>query len=255
MQLHFIRHATLHLTYNGQRLLVDPMLSAAQAMDPVGNATSTARIPLVDLPLTDAELAQLISDTDAVLVTHTHRDHWDKRATDLLPKTLPIYTQPASEAVIQGSGFAQVHAIADQIALNGIEISRTGGHHGTGEIGQSMGDVSGFILKAPSEPTVYIAGDTIWCAEVDEALKKYQPDVVILNAGAAQFLTGDPITMNAADVITVCHAAPNVRIIAVHMEAINHCWLTRALLTAALTEAGLPNRVEMPADGAQLTFN
>ena len=255
MHLHFIRHATLQLAINGQRLLIDPMLSAAQAMDPVGNAASTARIPLVDLPLSEAELKQVIDTTDAVLVTHTHRDHWDARAIDLLPKTIRVYTQPASESAIQGNGFALVQSIGSQTTVGEIEIFRTGGHHGTGDIGQAMGDVSGFVLQSPSEPTVYIAGDTIWCAEVQEALYQYQPDVVIVNAGAAQFLAGDPITMTADDVINVCRAVPKAQIIAVHMDTINHCWLTRALLSDALHAANVRERIKIPADGVHLTFN
>jgi hypothetical protein len=47
---------------------------------------------------------------------------------------------------------------------------RTGGRHGTGEIGEKMGPVSGYVLRGPGEPVVYIAGDTVWCPEVAAAL-------------------------------------------------------------------------------------
>jgi hypothetical protein len=57
-----------------------------------------------------------------------------------------------------------------------------------------MGRVSGFILKAVGEPTMYITGDTIWCEEVKKALDIYRPEVTIVNAGGARFITGDPIT-------------------------------------------------------------
>ena len=255
MQLHFIRHATLQLVYAGQRLLIDPMLSPAQAMDPVANAASTARIPLVDLPLSADELQHLIRETNGVLVTHTHRDHWDTRAIELLPKSLPTLTQPSSETTIRDSGFNAVQAVMNQTTWNDIAIFRTEGRHGTGDIGRAMGAVSGFVLKATAEPTVYVAGDTIWCAEVAETLRTFQPDVVILNTGAAQFLTGDPITMGADDVLQVCRTVPRAKVVAVHMDTINHCWLTRALLAEALTKTGLQDHVEIPADGARLIFN
>ena len=35
-----------------------------------------------------------------------------------------------------------------------------------------MGKVSGFVLKYIGQPTLYIAGDTIWCDEVENAIKK-----------------------------------------------------------------------------------
>ncbi len=112
-----------------------------------------------------------------------------------------------------------------------------------------MGTVSGFVLRAPGEPSLYLAGDTIWCPEVEAALQTFRPDVVVLNAGAAQFLTGDPITMTADDVVQVCRALPTARVIAVHMETINHCLLTRADLRERLAQEGLAQQVQVPADG------
>jgi L-ascorbate metabolism protein UlaG (beta-lactamase superfamily) len=131
----------------------------------------------------------------------------------------------------------------------GVEVHRTGGQHGTGEIGARMAPVSGFVLRAAGEPTLYLAGDTIWCPEVEQALQDHQPDVVIVNAGAAQFLSGGPITMTADDVAQVCRALPPAEVIAIHMEAINHCLLTRSELLARLEEQGLEGRVMIPGDG------
>ena len=106
------------------------------------------------------------------------------------------------------------------------------------------------LVRPDADPGVYVAGDTIWCPEVEEALYNNEPDVIVVNAGAAQFLTGDPITMTAEDVVRVCRVAPDAQVVAVHMEAINHCLLTRAELDERLREEGLNGRVEIPADGA-----
>ncbi len=110
-----------------------------------------------------------------------------------------------------------------------------------------MGAVSGFVLAAAGEPTLYIAGDTIWCEEVRTALEQHQPDDVVVNAGAAQLAEGDPITMTAGEVIETARFAPDARVVAVHMEAINHCLLTRAELEAA----DLVERVLVPVDGGE----
>ncbi len=254
MHFQLLRHATLVLTIKGQKLLVDPMLSPAGAMDPVANAADTRRIPLVDLPLSEAELAQLIGQLTGVLVTHTHRDHWDSRAIEVLPKHLPILCQPPDEARIRDAGFTNVTAIQTEVVWNGIHLHRTGGQHGTGEIGQKMGPVSGYILEAEGEHILYIAGDTIWCAEVATALANYSPQIVVVNAGAAQFLTGGSITMTAEDVKEVCRAARSAQVVAVHMETVNHCGLTRADLRQALLPTGFADQVWTPADGATLTL-
>jgi L-ascorbate metabolism protein UlaG (beta-lactamase superfamily) len=112
-----------------------------------------------------------------------------------------------------------------------------------------LAPVSGFVLRAPAEPTLYIAGDTIWCAEVQQALERYTPDVIVLNAGGARFLEGDPITMTPEDVIEVCRSAPQAQVIAVHMEAINHCLVTRADLAFQLEAARVIDQAAIPQDG------
>jgi L-ascorbate metabolism protein UlaG (beta-lactamase superfamily) len=254
MEIRLLRHATLLVTIGGRRLLVDPMLSPAGAMDPVGNAGDDRRIPLVDLPVDEAALLALLATADAAIVTHTHRDHWDARAAELLPRDLLLFCQPTDAATFATAGFTAVRPVEEAATWGGITLTRTGGQHGTGEIGRLMGQVSGFVLRAAGEPVLYLAGDTIWCPEVADALAAHRPDVAVLNTGAAQFLTGDPITMTAADVIAVCRAAPELRAIAVHLETINHCRLTRAALRAALVEADLAGRVAIPADGEQMTL-
>ncbi len=210
---------------------------------------------MVELPLNDADLSALLAQIDLILVTHTHRDHWDKRAVELLPKSLPLICQPADVDRFRQDGFSDVQPIEREGRWQNIQLSRTDGKHGTGEIGQLMGTVSGFVLRAEGEPSLYIAGDTIWCEDVQRALSTHQPQVTVVNAGAAQFLKGDPITMSAADVEQVLRARPSMPVVAVHMETINHCWLTRAMLKTHLQTAGLAERCAIPADGEMLSFS
>jgi L-ascorbate metabolism protein UlaG (beta-lactamase superfamily) len=253
LEIQLLRHATLLIRLAGRTLLVDPMLSAKGSLDPVANAANATRIPMTELTLDEDALVRLLRETEAVLVTHTHRDHWDARAAALIPKDKIIFCQPADAGKIQAQGFAHVQPIEDTFSWRGIRLHRTGGQHGTGEIGQKMGPVSGFVLQDDTQ-SVYIAGDTIWCPEVADALTKYQPAVVVVNAGAAQFLQGDPITMTAEDVAAVCRHAPGAKVIAVHLETVNHCLLTRQALRDYLEGQHLSGRVRIPADGQTTRF-
>lgn len=252
MEIHFMRHATLAVSINGVNVLVDPMFSRAKSMDPIPSTPNPQRNPLVDLPLDDRSLGQLMEGIEGVLVTHTHFDHWDAQARELLPKDIPVFCQPQDEQRFHKAGFTHTKPVESEYDWKGIQIIRSGGQHGTGEIGQRMGLVSGFILRGENQPSLYVAGDTIWCLEVEQALMQHQPEVVVVNAGAAQFLTGDPITMTAEDVVQVCKRLPGARVIAVHMEAINHCLLTRRELAEKLRQVGLEAQVEIPREGERI---
>jgi L-ascorbate metabolism protein UlaG (beta-lactamase superfamily) len=246
MKICLVRHATLALEYNGHRLLIDPMLDDAGARAPVQNSPNPRNNPLVPLPMSPEEV---LEGADAVLVTHTHSDHWDATAARLVSKRLPLFGQIEDEAKFRGQGFQDIRAVRGNAVWNGIEITRTGGQHGRGELAKAMAPVSGFVLRAEGEPTLYIAGDTIWCGDVQDVLREHKPAIVVVNTGAAQFLEGDPITMTADDVITTCQAAPGARVIAVHMEAMNHCLLTRADLAFQLDAARVMEQVAIPGDG------
>jgi L-ascorbate metabolism protein UlaG (beta-lactamase superfamily) len=250
VQIQLIRSATLVVSFAGHTLLVDPMLGAAGSMDPVENTPNSRRNPLLELPFDAQTLERLLARIDAVVVTHTHRDHWDPAAIELLPKRIPILCQPEDAARIGTEGFAEVLPIDARLAWQDIELIRTGGRHGTGEIGRQMAPVSGFVLRAAGEGTLYIAGDTIFCPEVQEALRENRPDVTVVNAGAARFLSGDPIVMTAQDVVRVCRVLPTTRVIAVHLEALNHCPLRKDELREKLREEDLLQQVEIPEDGA-----
>ncbi len=252
MQIHFFRHATLIVRLKGLAVLVDPMLAQAGAAPPVANTPNPRRNPLVDLPFEAEALRRQLDQLDAVIVTHTHSDHWDARARELLRKDLPLFCQPEDAERIRGGGFSAVHPVETEYDWQGIRFARTGGRHGTGEIGRLMGPVSGFVLEAAGEPRLYIAGDTIWCPEVEAVLRDRQPHAALVNAGAAQFQTGDPITMTAEDVERVAASLEDGMVIAVHMEAVNHCLLTRAALRKHLQRAGLSARVRIPEDGEKI---
>ncbi len=102
MRIHFVRHATLVLTVGGKRILVDPMLGDAGAMPPVANSPNQRPNPLVPLPV---PAAALMDGLDAVIVTHTHRDHFDDAAGSLVPKHLPLFGQSEDAAKFRSLGF------------------------------------------------------------------------------------------------------------------------------------------------------
>ncbi len=251
-RLRLLRHATSIIHYAGRVLMVDPMLADPGAMPAITNSPKPRPNPLVPLPVA-AEKALI--GIDAILVTHTHADHWDAAATALVPKTTPLFIQPPDSPKFADWGFSAAQPIQESLQWKGITISRTGGQHGRGEVGRRLAPVSGYVLRSPGAPTLYIAGDTVWCPEVEEAIKVHSPDLIVLYSGAAQFIEGGPITMDVEDVLNVRKAAPKADLIAMHMEAINHCLLTRTALRDALQKTKLGPGVLIPDDGEELRLS
>jgi L-ascorbate metabolism protein UlaG (beta-lactamase superfamily) len=199
VRITLVRHATLLLETSVGRILVDPMLRARGTSPPIENTPNPRPNPLVDLPFAAEEV---LDGVDLCIVTHLHRDHFD----DLIPLDLPILTQPESAEELRSRGHTNVTTSHAAIAM-------TRGRHGTGTIGAELGPVSGWVVDG-----IYVAGDTILCDEVLDAIDRHQPRAVIANAGGARFDEGDPIVMTAADV-----AALPLPAAVVHLEAINHC--------------------------------
>lgn len=248
MEIQLIRHATVKIKFNNLTILVDPMFSTTGSLDPVANAANEDRNPLVRLPF---NVDEIIQDVDAIIVTHLHRDHFDDAAIQSLPKELVVFCQPEDEVKLVEYGFSNVVNVPVEIQWNGMKLTRTGGRHGSGELAKAMGPVSGFVLKADSEETLYIAGDTVWCDEVEDAINSSRPKVIILNGGEAQFLSGDPITMGFQDIEKVSRIAAESAIIVVHMESWNHCLLKRKTLKEAVTVNEILN-VLIPDDGEEI---
>ncbi|RIX51507.1 MBL fold metallo-hydrolase [Paenibacillus nanensis] len=246
MKIQLIRHATLLIEIGGRRLLIDPMFSPKGSFDPTPSMLPQLRNPTVDLPMTLEQLPPI----DAVIVTHRHPDHFDQAAAEWLPKDITLLCQSEDADAFRKEGFAAVMPLELQsaAALLDLRITRTGGRHGRGAIGQKMGTVSGFVLESQQE-TLYIAGDTVWCEEVGAALDAFRPNAAVLFAGEARFPAGGPITMGINDMMAVLERAPETKVVVAHLEAWNHCGLTRAALREDMRIEGMADRVAVPEDG------
>lgn len=256
MKVQQIRNATVLVEYAGKKFLIDPMLAEKESFPGFeGTANSHLANPRVALPLPLHE----ILDVDAVIVTHTHPDHWDDAAKDLLPKNLPVFAQhEKDQALIRDAGFTDVRLLSEDAAYEGISLIQTTGQHGTDEacaaMGEILGEVCGVVFKHPDEKILYLAGDTIWNQYVKDNLCRYQPDVVILNSGDAQVPGLGSIIMGKHDVYQVYQAAPQATVIASHMEAVNHGMLTRKELREFSTAQGMTDRLLVPEDGEAYTL-
>ena len=233
-----VRNATLLVTVGETTFLVDPLFASEGALPPIDDTPNDRANPLVPMP--DVDLSH-----DAVVVTHRHPDHFDDAAREALDPDVPLFCQPAEAAAFRDEGFTDVRPVEDAASFAGVTLHRTPGRHGHGELAEQMGPVSGFVFEG--DETLYLAGDTVWYDPVAETLDRFEPGAVVLNAGAARFNHGEPITMGVDDVAAV-REATDAAVAAVHMEAINHCLLSREELRTETED------VVVPEDGERIEF-
>ncbi|WP_216605112.1 MBL fold metallo-hydrolase [Pelistega europaea] len=205
---------------------------------------------------------KLLEGVDAIIVTHTHADHWDEAAQQQLPKDLPIFVQNAGDAtIIRSQGFKDVRVVGKNTEFKQVKLSKVGGQHGTDamyaipQLAEMAGEAMGVVLQAKGEKTMYLMGDTIWTYQVDHALKTYQPEVIVMNTGYAQ-LTGfdGSIIMGTEDVAKAYKVMPKANIITVHMDAVNHCVVSSDDMRKFVTKHHLTKRVAVPKGGDSFTF-
>ncbi len=233
MLIHQIRNATLIITYKDKKFLIDPWLMPKDYMPGFEMAVNAnVRQPRVELPLS----VEKIVDVDAVILTHFHPDHWDEFAAKAIDKKIPFFVQSeVDQKQIQSLGFSDVRVVSvSGTEFDGITLYKTFGQHGKREIIKPLCeqvnmayDAMGVVFKAKNEKTLYVAGDTIWCEEVVEAIDKFAPDVIVVNACGATLLNGERIIMNDEDVKTLTQYAPKAVIIASHMDTVSHLTVTR----------------------------
>ena len=260
-----IRNATLRVRFGGVVFLIDPWLAgkaegmtfrkgpfASEVVDP---AQLDVVMPMCELPVPAAEV---LKGVDACVLTHLHPDHFDMAADGTLgaklDKAVPLFVQNEDELTkMKKSGFTSASTFsAKGTEFRGVRLMRTYAKHGTKV---PCGPASGVFLSSPGEKkTLWIMGDTVWCDETAKAMTALKPDIIVLNACAAQFKTYGRLIMGDADVESVCRAAPNATVIASHMDTVAHASLTRKTLKAALERRGIAKRVLMPEDGEEYTF-
>ncbi|WP_271896613.1 MBL fold metallo-hydrolase [Candidatus Phyllobacterium onerii] len=247
MKLQLLRNATLKLDYAGTTILIDPDFGSKHSRP---SFTGRSPNPMVELPVSTDEI---LAGVELVIVSHLHADHFDKIAQELVPKHLPLVCQPGDEEKIRSFGFTDVTPLTERLTYEGIRLIRRDGNHGSGPVLEKMGNVIGLTIEADGEPSIYWAGDTILYPPVRETIATSAPDIIITHSCGAEW-DDLLIVMDAEQTIEICRIAPeDTRIIATHMEALDHATVSRDdLQDYANAHDIAKHKLLIPSDGEVL---
>lgn len=262
MKFRQIRSATATVTFGNVRFLIDPWFAPKDAFPPIpGSANPDLRCPICELPFPPEKIA---AETDAVIVTHLHFDHFDEAAARILPKTLPVFAQDETDAeTLRERGFRDVSVLKfSGTEFRGVSLFKTGCHHGVPGKAERVyealgmrGEACGVVFRHPQEEkTPYLCGDTIWCDYVSSAIELHRPDVIVVNAAEATVKDCGRIIMGLDDVREVLNAAPNAVVVASHMDNVGHEKLWRKDIREFVEKNSLQSRLLVPEDGETCAF-
>ena len=258
MKIHHLRNATFVIESKEKFILVDPMLSSKGQLPPFAYLRhKLQKNPLVDLPQNSKEI---LSKVTHCLITHSqkwgiellsHTDHLDKAGVNFLRNAnIPIATLKVDTPYLEKRNLnvvAPLKFFEEEKFAEG-KITAVPAKHGHSWMHNFMANGAGLFLELPNEPSIYISGDTVLTPDVKKALSTFKPDITVVACGNASLDVGGDILMSVDEVIEFIKLSPK-KVIANHLEALNHCPITREELKSILEENDLDSKVYIPDDG------
>jgi L-ascorbate metabolism protein UlaG (beta-lactamase superfamily) len=237
---------TVLLELGALRLLVDPTFDPPGEY-PLGGGRSLTKTAPPALTAGD------VGPVDAVLLSHDqHPDNLDRAGRAALADApLVLTTGPAAERL---GGTARALPAGETVSLGPLQVTGVRAEHGPPGAERLTGPVTGFVLHGSGLPTIYVSGDNASLACVDEVATAFpQVDVAVLFAGAARtaLFDGAPLTLTGEDVAEAVRRLDARRVVVVHVDSWAHFSEDRADVRAALTAAGLADRLVEASPGVR----
>ncbi|MDP9497535.1 MAG: MBL fold metallo-hydrolase [Actinomycetota bacterium] len=201
--LTFLGTATTLLSYGDLTVLTDPNFLHRGERAYLGKGLWSRR--LTEPALQPDELPPL----DAVVLSHLHGDHFDRRARRGLSRDLPIVTTRAAARRLRSWGFA--HAVAldtwqsTEVVRGGarLRVTAAPGRHAPGLAQALLPPVMGSVLEflpgpgGPPPLRVYVTGDTLLHDDLREVPRRHpELDLGLWHLGGTRVL-GLLVTMDA----------------------------------------------------------
>ena len=109
-----------------------------------------------------------LTDLDAILITHAHRDHADPEQLPGLVRANPhatVYVEPSIVLAEEAGKFPEVRADAlaagEQVVVGDLLVTAVGGQHAVIHRDIPVIGNIGFVLRSEGQPTLFHPGDSL----------------------------------------------------------------------------------------------
>ncbi|MFI6044464.1 MBL fold metallo-hydrolase [Nocardia sp. NPDC051321] len=236
---------TVRLRYAGQTFLTDP------TFDQPGDYPGPVTLHKLIGPAVPADQ---VGPVDVVLLSHDeHADNLDNAGREFLRTAGTVLSTPGAAERIKG-----VRGLEnwETVTIGGVRITGVPALHGPEGCESLTGIVTGFVLQADGQPTVYVSGDN---ASVDRVAKIVERigkiDAAVLFVGAANVgHFGDiDLTLNARTAVQAAEVLGDAVIVPVHGEGWVHFSETLDRLSLLFEYAGRDKQLRIPPLGVAMT--
>jgi len=235
MRIRLIGHSTVLFEAGGSRLLTDPFFGTW------GNP-AYARVAPPALARDD------VGPVDAVLLSHNHWDHTDRRYLRGLPPSVPVLAPRRSQWVTRLKGARRVDGIRpwESRQVGAVRVTAVPALH--------LATTVGFVVEAP-DGVAYFAGDTYHRPFMREVGERFRLDVALMPVTTYRI----PMTMGERGAVEAVRDLRVSRVIPIHLALQPRSPLLRTRqspegFAARLARAGLEAEVVMLQPGDEWVY-
>lgn len=213
----YIGGPTLLIEYAGSRIVTDPTFDPPRSYSEPGSTTLVKTVgPAID--------RRSLGAVDLVLLSHHgHKDNLDYEGLELLATGVHTLSTMDAATELFGGGLTGLDDW-ESVEHDGITVTAVPALHGPSGSERIVGRVTGFVLEAADEPTVYVSGDNASLPLVGQIAERFPDiDIAVLFAGAARVpgIAG-PLTLTAEDAVAATATLGASRVIVAHTEDWEH---------------------------------
>jgi L-ascorbate metabolism protein UlaG (beta-lactamase superfamily) len=224
----YIGGPTALIEFAGLTIVTDPTFDEPQSYSEPGSSTLVKThgpaIARTDLPPIDLVL----------LSHHSHKDNLDYEGLELLATGVRTLSTADAATELFGGGLTGLDDW-ESTTVGPVTVTAVPALHGPPGSERFVGHVTGFVLEAPGERTIYVSGDNASLPLVKQIAGRFpQIDIALLFAGAARVARMEgALTLTSTDAVEAAKILAASSVVGLHTEHWEHFRESRADLERA----------------------